>query len=174
VPLNVTSLVATPTSFLNWTNWISGLQRLAAAQSITWTSLTKNFGTLINGAFDKDTNNDTSLYRANCYDNIFVRGGTVTASGFVDVMSALGSWGPGPVLANPQPARGAWAAATGQLNALARAYLGLLPPLLLTYGYDNGNVKYTITAALADAIEAAVFFDQYISDHLPVAVAVQV
>lgn len=174
VPLDVGALVTKPTSFLNWTSWTAGLQNMAAAQSISWASLTKNFGALIGGAFDKDCNNDTRFYRANCYDNIFVRGGTVTASGLVDVISALGSWAAGPVLANPQPALGAWAAASRQLNALAQAYLGTLPPPLLTYGYDGGNVKYTITAALADAIEAAVFFDQYVSDHLPVTVAVQV
>ncbi|HWF78636.1 MAG TPA: endonuclease/exonuclease/phosphatase family protein [Caulobacteraceae bacterium] len=175
VPLSMAPLVGTPTSFMNWTNWIGGLQLMANTQGIAWASLSKNFGDKIDGAFNRTVNNDTRYYRANCYDNIFVRGGAVIGgSGVVDVLSALGSWGAGPVLPNPVPAGGAWAAASGQLNGIASAYLGALPPALLTYGYDNGNVQYTITAALADGIEAAVFFDRYISDHLPVAVAVQV
>lgn len=175
VPLSMAALVGTPTSFMNWTSWISGLQFMANNQGLAWASLSTNFGDKIEGAFNRTVNNDTRYYRANCYDNIFVRGGAVTTSGLVDVISALGSWGAGPpALPNPLPATGAWGAASGRLNGLAQAYLGTLPPALLTYGYDNGNVKYTITAALADGVEAAVFFDRYISDHLPVFVEVRV
>jgi hypothetical protein len=96
----------------------------------------------------------------------------VGASGVIDVINELGSWGPGAgAFANPQPAiaPNPWGAASGGLNALAQQDMAVLP---LNYTYNA--VTYTITAAIADGIEAAVFFDKYISDHLPVAVAVQV
>jgi hypothetical protein len=173
VPLNVASLIMTPTSFLNFTSWQNGLQMLAGAQHLIWTTIVAFYELRIQGAFDHEVNNDTRYYRANCYDNMFVRGAAVTASGVIDVISELGSWAPrGAALPNPQPALAPnpWAAAAASLNGLAQAYLGgLFGPLTYVYG----NVNYTITAALANACDAAVFFDRYISDHLPVYVQVQ-
>jgi hypothetical protein len=101
-----------------------------------------------------------------------VRGATVTQSAVIDVISELGSWNAQTVV-NPQPglAPNPTTAAAGTLNALAQA-------ALLNgnrhFTYDNGNVVFDISGTLATAEDAAVFFDQFISDHLPVYVRVQI
>lgn len=173
-PLDMTTLVNVPTSFLNWMSWGRALNGLAKAQNVPWKPLMRHatYGTLINNAFDKDVNNDTRFYLANCYDNIFVRNGAVQSCGTIDVMSHLGSWAQGAAIVNPQPALNPnpFAAALAGLNAIAQAELGQ-PNAKLQYKYKAA--VYNITVPLADACEAAVFYNEMISDHLPVAVEVR-
>jgi hypothetical protein len=174
VPLDLTALAALPTTFMGNDSWSTALRTLATAQGQVWATLSSPpYSTRLDGAFDMQVLNDTSFYRSSCYDNLFVRNAVVGASGMIDVMSELGSWGlpmaPSP---NPQPALAAnpWPAATATLNALATATLNVAGTVL-TFTY-SGNV-YTITPALGDAEDAAIFFDRYLSDHLPVFAAVQ-
>lgn len=173
VPLDMAPLIAAPTSYMGNAQWVQGLQQLAAAQHLAWAGLVATYGALLDAAFDMEVIDDTSFYRASCYDNIFVHGAAnVLGSGMIDVMSELGSWGAraAPVV-NPQPplVPNPWVAAAGRLNPAAQAQLGQ-PNTNLAFTFNN--VNYNITPALANAEEAAVFFDQFISDHLPVAVGV--
>ena len=174
VPLSMTPLVTTPTSFVNWTAWIRELVGMARNQGVAWKPLRRdpNYGTRIDNAFDQWINNNTHFYRASCYDNFFVRGGTVLSCDTIDVLSELGSWGQGAALVNPQPGLNPnpWAAAAGGLNAIAAAELGQ-PGTQLQYTY--GAAQYAITAPLPNACEAAVFYIEWISDHLPVRLEVQ-
>jgi hypothetical protein len=175
VPLSMATLVTTPTSFMNFTSWQAGLQTMASNQGLVWTTLVANYEALLQGAFDRQTVNDTRYYRANCYDNIFVRGGAVNASGTIDVFSELGSWPQGAAaLPNPQPALAPnpWVAAAAGLNALAQAELGAFGAVL-SYTYGNPAITYNITAPLPNACEAAVFLTERIANHLPVYVEVQ-
>ena len=177
VPLSVATLQATVTNFVDNDSWSGALRTLAQNQGIAWATIENSatYTNLLQGAFDTEVIDNSNFFRANCYDNIFVRGAVgVGASGTIDVISELGSWpARAAALPNPQPALAAnpWAAATGRLNALAQAVLGVLVGPL-TYTYTNST--YTITVALADAEDAAIFFDRYISDHLPVYVQVTV
>lgn len=176
VPLDMSPLaLAPPRNFMGNDAWINGLRALAAAQGRAWAPLTgPPYADRLAGAFDMEVINDTSFYRSNCYDNIFVRGAAFVTGGLIDVMSELGSW---PIraaaLPNPQPAlaHNPWPAAGNHLNGLARAQLAPMPAPI-EYAYNT--TVYTITPALQDAEEAAVFFDQFISDHLPVFVEVQI
>jgi hypothetical protein len=132
---------------------------------VAWATIL-TYAEVLRRAFDMEVINDTSFYRTSRYDNMFVCGAVVGQVGMIDVMSELGSWqAPPNAVVNPQPGF-----APNPWNAAARAQLGPLGPQ--TYRYNN--IVYTITPALADAEEAAVFFDPFISDHLPVAVEVQV
>jgi endonuclease/exonuclease/phosphatase family metal-dependent hydrolase len=174
VPLDLTALINNPTSFMGNDAWIAGLQALPRTGGATWADISRPpYAGLLYDAFDRQVIDDTSFYRTNCYDNFFVRGANVVASGVVDVMSELGSWGQGPALPNPQgpPAANPWPAAAATLNPFAQAQLNQAGAVLQ---YTYNGISYTITPALADAEEAAVFFDRFISDHLPVAVAVQI
>jgi hypothetical protein len=178
VPLDISSLIKTPASYMGYGEWRLGLQSLPRPQNVSWAQLVAGYSQALDAAFDTEVINDTSFYRANCYDNIFVRGGANIAGGTIDVMSELGSWGArlAPVV-NPQPglAPNPWNAAAGGLNAPAQAQLGQVGAnLQFTYNTTLLTVTYTITPALADAEDAAVFFDQFISDHLPVYVQVQI
>lgn len=174
VPLNMAPLQANVTNFVDNDNWINGLRAMAQTQGLPWATIINDPGYthLLDTAFDMEVIDATQPYFANCYDNIFVRGAVVNAAGTIDVLSALGSW-PARVAAlpNPQPAlaHNPWLAAGAGLNPLAQAQLGaLVGPLTYTYY----GTTYTITAALADAEEAAIFSQRIISDHLPVFVQV--
>jgi hypothetical protein len=174
VPLDMRPLANAPTSYVGYNAWITALQSLARAQNVSWATLEADpFAGRLTAAFDMEVINDTSFYRSSCYDNVFVRG-DVVRSGMIDVMSELGSWSarllPVP---NPQPAivPNPWQAAAGTLNAIARQQLSV-PGTNLRFEY--GNVTYDITPALADAEDAAVFFGQFISDHLPVFVEIRI
>ena len=76
-PLNLASLAGTVTSFVTFDVWSNALQQLAVAQNIPFAPLVKNFGDVITAAFAMEVINNTEYYRANCYDNIFVRAGVV-------------------------------------------------------------------------------------------------
>jgi hypothetical protein len=165
VPLDVTTLAGQ--DILGNNVWIQTLQNLAQTQNIAWAGIINNpnYTNLLENAFDTTVINDTSYYRANAYDNIFVRNATITASGLIDVFSELGTW-PGDNSGNNY-----WQQARGQLNATAQNHLNnLMQPIIFTYS----GIQYTITPALQDAEEAAVFYNQYISDHLPVYVEIDV
>jgi endonuclease/exonuclease/phosphatase family metal-dependent hydrolase len=174
VPLNLAPLLAGTTSFMGNNNWIAGLQTLA---TVAWAQVVQNYGPQITNAFDTEVIDDTTFYRASGYDNVFVRGGAFVQAEMVDVMSELGSWPARPAaVVNPQPPTAApnpnpWNAAAGGLNTKARTQLGL-PGAPLNFTYSG--IHFTITPAIDNAEDAAVFFDQYISDHLPIRVAVQV
>lgn len=172
VGLNVSSLVTTATTFMGNDAWVNGLRALPQTQ--TWSQITSSpYSDRVYAAFDSETAiNDTRFYRANCYDNIFVRGATFVSSGVIDVISELGSWGtqqvvnPSPALQpNPVPAAG------GTLNALARAKLQTTNR---QFSYNNNNCVFDLSSTVSNAEDAAVFLDQYISDHLPVYVRVQI
>ncbi len=173
VPLNLTPLANN--SYIGNAAWTSGLKTQAQLQNVVWAKLLQPpYADRLLSAFDLEVLDDSTFYRANCYDNIFVRGGAVGASGTLDVMSELGSWpARTAALPNPQPALAPnpWAAALGTLNPIAQAQLNP-PNTRLSFTY-SGNT-FQITPQLADAEDAAVFFDQFISDHLPVFVRVQI
>jgi len=174
VPLDLTTLVLAPTNYVGYDVWNDAIKQLAFAQNRTWASIWGNatYNARLTAAFDQEIIDDTSYYRANCYDNIFVRGAAVNTSGLIDVMSELGSWpARAAAVVNPQPGLpvNPWVGAVGRLNGLAQQQLGLLGAQL-QFTYD-GNT-YNITAPLATAQEAAIFFHEYIADHLPVFVEV--
>jgi hypothetical protein len=174
VPIDMTTLVNNPTSFMGTLAWTNGLKALPRG-GFAWTAMENPpYADRINLAFDMEVINDTSFYRASSYDNIFVRGGIFIAGGMVDAMSALGSWGqPMLPLPNPRPglAPNPWAGATGTLNANAQTQL-MQANANLQFTYSG--ITYTITPQLSDAEEAAIFFDRFMSDHLPVSVTVQI
>lgn len=179
VPLDVSSLVTTPTSFIGNAAWSDALLNLARAQGVTLVSLQNPpYSQRLFDAFDIKVLNDTAYYRANCYDNIFVRGGTFVGAGTIDAISELGSWTlPALAEVNPQPglAPNPWAAALGHLNAQARTELSRTgAQLQFQYNTSVSTITYNITPALADAEDAAVFLDQYLSDHLPVRVELRI
>ena len=89
-------------------------------------------------------------------------------------MSELGSWAQFNV-PNPQPALvpNPWLAAAGRLNAIAQAQVGNAP-VQFSYSTQTYTVTYTLNPALDDAQQVAVFYDQYISDHLPVMVEIRI
>lgn len=165
VPLDVTSLAGV--DLMGNAAWVQALRGLAQAQGANWSNLETNYGQAIYDAFDSTTViNDSEFYRASFYDNLFVRGATVVSSGIVDVFSELGSW-PG---AAPR-----WAQALGRLNQIAHDQVNTLNggmPAQVTY--YPGPVTYDLTTAVDDAEQAAVFFDKYVSDHLPVWVEIQI
>ena len=102
VPLDLS--VLTGQDWVGNVAWRSRLKELAETQDVSWSQLTAEpYDKRIDGAFNSFTViNDTSFYRANAYDNIFVRGGTVQDRGVIDVFSELGSWTQHKVL-NPIP-----------------------------------------------------------------------
>lgn len=171
VPLDMTPLIVTPVSFIGNEAWQAGLQRMAQTQGLSWAQITAPpYADRLSAAFAMEVINDTSFYRANCYDNIFVRGATVGPSGLLDVLSELGSWLIRPAAVhNPQPvfAPNPWPAAARSLNPLAQTEL-------TRWGPPFQFLSYTITPAIQDAEEAAVVFRQFISDHLPVFVEIQI
>lgn len=176
VPLDMTPLITTPTTFMNFTSWVAGLRQLALNQGLQWAQFTTTpYADRLYQAFDSTIPiNDTRFYRANCYDNIFVRGVTVVGSRLIDVMSELGSWAQFNV-PNPQPALvpNPWPAAASGLNAIAQAQVGNAP-VQFSYSTQTYTVTYTVNPALDDAQQVAVFYDQYISDHLPVMVEIRI
>lgn len=166
-------------NFIGNNAWSNRLRTLATAQNIQWTDVEK-IGQDVYVSFDSvSAINDTSFYRANAYDNIFVRNATVLRGACIDVISELGSWPlpPNPI-ANPFPSTALnpnpWPAALGRLNDLAVTQLSA-PDANLTFAYNTltTTVTYVITPQLGDAEQAAVFFDKFISDHLPVFVEVE-
>lgn len=173
VPLDVSSL--TGVDLLGRYAWIQSLRELAKAQDVQWSELEGKYATEIYNAFESTSRiNDTTFYRANAYDNIFVKGARVHSCGVIDVFSELGSW-PAYTVANPQPALAPnpWLAASRKLNEWASTELSK-PGAVVSYSYYPGPVDYTITPILDDAEQAAVFFDKYVSDHLPVYVEVEI
>jgi len=64
-----------------------------------------------------------------------------------------------------------WPAARGGLNEIAKSQL-LEDGTTLSFQYNT--IQYTLTPHLSDAEQVAVFFDRYISDHLPVYVSVTI
>jgi hypothetical protein len=180
VPLNVSSLATTAVSFMGYEAWVRALEQLPRINNVSWAQLVsadRPFAQRISDAFDRSRPIDvTAFYRANCFDNMFVRGANVVQSGTVDVMSELGSW-QGYTVPNPQPALAVnpWPAAAGNLNGIAQAQLSRNnAQLVFVYNTSTESVTYTITPGLSDALQAAVFLDRYISDHLPVMVEIQV
>jgi hypothetical protein len=185
VPLDVTSMAGN--SYMGSDNLTNALKSLARTQHVVFAQLEQSpyvdrlleafsIG-VYNGTPQYLVINDTSFYRANCYDNMFVRGGTFVRGGMIDVMSELGSWGlPMAPFPNPVPnlTQNPWPAATATLNPIAQTQLTTNPTLTFDYSTSTQTFTYDITVALADAEEAAVFFDQFISDHLPVYVEVRV
>lgn len=172
VPLNMTPLITTPTDFMGFAAWVAGLRQLAQNQGRVWAQfLNPPYNNLLYNAFDSTTRiNDTSFYRANCYDNMFVRGANVVASGLVDVMGELGTWAQFTV-PNPRPALAPnpWPAARARLNPIAQNDIGIA-----TVQFTYSGIAYDVDPTLDDAEQTAVFYDQYISDHLPVVVEIQI
>ena len=164
VPLDVTSLAGQ--DFLGYNAWLQALQLEAQNQNLAWTPLVNQYGDKITAAFDSTTIiNDTDYYKANAYDNCFVRNAAIASANVIDVFSELGSWPIDPSGNNY------WQQARGGLTPIAQNYLNTLAqPITFTYN----QIPYTITPALQDAEEAAVFYNQYISDHLPVYVEIDV
>jgi hypothetical protein len=119
VELDVTSLAGV--DHAGYDAWIRALQALATKHRLDWAQLQrKPYKERLDEAFDGPDFrmlDDTSFYRVNCYDNIFVRGATVISHGLIDVQSELGSWrqGPSAPLLNAQPPlrQNPWPAAKG-------------------------------------------------------------
>ncbi|HYR06269.1 MAG TPA: hypothetical protein VEQ60_00780, partial [Longimicrobium sp.] len=165
-PLDVTSMAGR--DFLGYDAWEQELRALASAQGISWQLLVSSlYGPRIRAAFDEaQVINDTQYYVASAYDNMFVRGTQVTASYVIDVLSELGSW---------QSVAGRWGAALKRLNDIAKAHVqSLNGGLPVRHDYDSGSVEYEITPEVYDAEQAAVFFDKFVSDHLPVFVEIAI
>ena len=163
VPLDVTAMLNQ--DYLGNDAWVNALREKAKAQGRPWAPIENNYGVEITAAFEFGTViNDTSYYTASRYDNIFVRNTNPTGGGVIDVISELGSWAIDPSGHNR------WPAAAGRLNGLARAKVlslnggNLANPV--NYAYEG--IDYDIYPDLDDATQAAVFFDKFISDHLPV------
>jgi hypothetical protein len=168
VDLDVTSLAGV--DLLGNDVWTQTLQGLASTQLKVWNTIKTQYGDLIYNAFDSMTViNDTNYYKASKYDNIFVRDATQVSSAVVDVISELGSW------VADASGNNYWPAALARANAIAHAKInaenGGMP---VSVSYDKGNVIYDLTVAVDDAEQAAVFFDKYVSDHLPVYVEISI
>ncbi len=166
-------------------NWINAIRTLAGLQGANWKNIVDNYADVISNAFNTEIIDDTNFYRANAYDNFFVRNATVNNGMVIDVFSELGSWAQrGNAVPNLQPVGSInpnpWAAARQNLNALATARLNAVNPnppghrFPITYNTPTRTVTYNIHPNVLDAEDAAVFFDSFISDHLPVAVDVSI
>lgn len=160
MPLDVTSLIGV--LCLGYDDWLTRLNGLAKAQNANWNALTTTYAGQITSAFDSNMMlNDTLLFRKSAYDNIFVNAPLTANRGVIDVLSALGTW----------PVHPLWPAAAGTLNPTVNPSITAMTVALgqLPVFWD-----YSITAPLQDAQEAAVFYRQFISDHLPVYVEFQI
>jgi hypothetical protein len=170
VDLDVRSLSGQ--ELIGYYKWMEALQNLAQNQSKSWSMIASTYADLINSAFDSSTRiNDTDYYKASKYDNFFIRGATHQQAGVIDVISELGSW------AADTSGHGRWLQALGHLNTIAQTQLHSENggnPVYVEYKTQKYIIPYWVTTAVNDAEQAAVFFDHYVSDHLPVFVEVSI
>lgn len=169
VPLDVTSLNGK--NIFGNNEWQRTLQNLAQSQKINWSALVQNSvqTNLLENAFETKVINNTSYYRANTYDHIFVYSKdvpstTIICSGVIDIYSELGSWS----------CDNYWPAANKYLNHIAEQFLNDKYPSQQDIEFCFGKSVYKISPTLQDAEDAAVFCTKFISDHLPVFVEVVV